>query len=254
MFEQATLSTGPAGKRVWTTMLGVTSQVALVSFAALAPMVWPQVLPTARFLESLAPPLPPAPPPKPLGGDVKRPVTHAKIVRNTGWSTLFVEPRRVPTGPIPTIQDEPSGPVVVGVPEGFGRPDGVVGNIIQGLARNTALAVPPAIPKSKPAVPEASPVTPRYIVGGNVRLGALLHKAEPPYPQIARAAHVSGAVELECVVGVDGHISEVKVKSGNPLLVRAAVEAAWQWVYAPSKLNGVPIEIVTILTFTFKLN
>jgi outer membrane biosynthesis protein TonB len=61
-------------------------------------------------------------------------------------------------------------------------------------------------------------------------------------------------VELECVVGVDGHIQEVKVKSGNPLLIHAAVDAAWQWIYAPSKLNGVPIEIVTMLTFTFKLN
>jgi outer membrane biosynthesis protein TonB len=36
--------------------------------------------------------------------------------------------------------------------------------------------------------------------------------------------------------------------------VRAAVEAAWKWVYAPSKLNDTPIEIVTNLTFSFKLN
>ena len=72
MFEQATLTNGPAGKRVWTTFLGLTSQVALISFAALAPMVWPQVLPTARFLESLAPPLPPAPPPKQLGSAVRQ--------------------------------------------------------------------------------------------------------------------------------------------------------------------------------------
>jgi outer membrane biosynthesis protein TonB len=56
------------------------------------------------------------------------------------------------------------------------------------------------------------------------------------------------------VVGVSGHIQEVKVKSGNPLLVHAAVDAAWQWVYEPSQLNGMPIEIVTYLTFSFKLN
>jgi periplasmic protein TonB len=100
----------------------------------------------------------------------------------------------------------------------------------------------------------APPVIPRYKEGGNVKLGAVLHRVEPPYPPIARAARVSGSVELECVVGVDGHIQEVKVKSGNPLLIHAAVDAAWQWVYAPSKLNDVPIEIVTMLTFTFKLN
>ncbi|MEI9972425.1 MAG: energy transducer TonB [Ignavibacteriota bacterium] len=85
-------------------------------------------------------------------------------------------------------------------------------------------------------------------------LGAPLHRAEPQYPPIAKAAHISGTVELECVVGVDGRIQQVKVKSGNPLLITAAVNAAWQWVYGPSKLNGVPIEIVTMLTFSFKLN
>jgi protein TonB len=91
-------------------------------------------------------------------------------------------------------------------------------------------------------------------VGGNVRLGAVLHKAEPQYPALAKSARVTGDVELECVVGVDGRIHEVKVKSGNPLLVHAAVDAAWQWVYAPSKLNDVPIEIITMLTFSFRLN
>jgi protein TonB len=97
-------------------------------------------------------------------------------------------------------------------------------------------------------------VTRRYKEGGRVALGALLHRIDPPYPTIAKAARVSGVVELECVVGVDGRIQEVKVKSGNPLLIHAAVDAAWQWVYAPSKLNGDPVEIITNLTFTFKLN
>ena len=85
-------------------------------------------------------------------------------------------------------------------------------------------------------------------------LGPLLHRVEPPYPSLAKAAHVSGVVELVCVVGPDGRMREVTAKAGNPLLIRAAMDAAWQWVYGPSKLNGVPIEIVTNLTFTFKLN
>ena len=114
---------------------------------------------------------------------------------------------------------------------------------------------PPHIAAAAPRpAPEPAPVTRRYKEGGNVQLGTVLHRAQPPYPAIAKAAHISGSVELECVVGVDGRIHEVTVKSGNPLLVRAAVDAAWQWVYSPSKLNGDPIEVVTILTFSFKLN
>jgi periplasmic protein TonB len=77
---------------------------------------------------------------------------------------------------------------------------------------------------------------------------------QPQYPAIAKAAHVFGDVVLECVVGIDGRVLDVKVKSGNRLLVRAAEEAVWQWVYEPSRLNGSLIGIVTNITVSYKLN
>jgi periplasmic protein TonB len=148
------------------------------------------------------------------------------------------------------------GPPIVGIPIGMGGPNGgIVGGILRSLT-NTVPVIPPPIPAPvvKPATSEAPPVIQRFREGGRVSLGALLHKVEPQYPALAKTAHVSGTVELECVVGVDGHIQEVKVKSGNPLLIQAAVQAAWKWVYSPTKLNGTPIEIITNLTFSFKLN
>jgi periplasmic protein TonB len=251
MFEQLTLSNGPAGRRAWTTCFGITTQVAVVSLAMMVPMVWPQVLPTARLLETLTPPLPPAPAPRPL-------LAREAIVRTAirvPWSLTAYQPSTVPTR-IYEIVDEPVGTGVVGSPAGssIGSDTGVVGSILQDMSRNIMPVAPPRIATPVAPTPAPAPVIHRYKEGGNVMLGAVLHRAEPPYPQIAKAARVSGSVQLECVVGVDGHIQEVKVKSGNPLLIRAAVDAAWQWVYAPSKLNSVPIEIVTILTFTFKLN
>ena len=254
MFEQSTLSNGPAGRRAWTTCFDITTQVAVVSLAMMAPMVWPQVLPTARLLETLTPPLPPAPPPQRLGSETRRMLSRPGAVRVALWPGPVVVPTHVPTGPIPVIEDEPTGPPNIGIPSGFGGPGtGVANSIVQTLA-NAASAAVPRIATPVTPTPAPAPVIHRYKEGGNVMLGAVLHRAEPPYPQIAKAARVSGSVELECVVGVDGHIQEVKVKGGNPLLIRAAVDAAWQGVYAPSKLNSVPIEIVTILTFTFKLN
>jgi periplasmic protein TonB len=252
MFEQATLTNGPGGKRIWTTFAGFISQVILLTFAVMAPMMWPQMLPTARIWESLAPPLPPAP--KPLG-EVKHAPASVTPLRHMPWSLTKYQPASVPTS-IPTIVEEPAG---IGIPgaipvSGSGDGTGVVGSILKDLARDTVLVAPPRVVDSPAKPPELPAITPRYKVGGNVRLGALLRKAEPQYPAIAKAARVWGNVELECVVGVDGHIHEVKVTSGNPLLVRAAVDAAWQWVYAPSKLNDMPIEIVTNLTFSFKLN
>jgi protein TonB len=252
MFEQSTLSNGPAGVRAWTTFFGLTTQVALVSLAMLVPMVWPQVLPTARLLETLMPPLPPAPPPRPL--DARRAIP-VRTLKPVPWSLTGYQPVTVPTR-IYEIVDEPVGTGVVGSPAGsnIGSDFGVVGSILQDMSRHAMPVAPPRIAAPAASTLAAEPVIPRYKEGGNVMLGAVLHRVEPPYPPIARAAHVSGVVELECVVGINGRIQEVKVKSGNPLLIRAAVDAAWQWVYAPSKLNGVPIEIVTMLTFTFKLN
>jgi protein TonB len=254
MFEQSTLSNGPAGVRAWTTFFGLTTQVALVSLATLAPMVWPQVLPTARLLETLMPPLPPAPPPRQLGSEMKRVASRPGAIRPAFRNGALIAPTHIPTDPIPVIEDEPVGAPNIGIPAGMGGPAaGIPGGILQTLA-NAAPAGPPRTAAPVVPAPVLAPVIPRYRAGGNVMLGAVLHRAEPRYPPIAIAAHSSGRVELECVVGVDGHIQEVKVKSGNPLLIHAAVDAAWQWAYAPSKLNGVPIEIVTILTFTFKLN
>jgi len=256
MFEQATLTNGPAGERVWTTFLGLTSQVALVSLAALAPMVWPQALPATRFWESLAPPQPAGP--KKLGDEVKKRPARVKVVRAPGWTSGLVAPTRIPTRVAQLIDEEPAETTVAGaLPGAPGGPEtGVVNGILSALARNTAPIAAPAAVEKAPAktTPEPAPAIQRLVQGGNVRLGQLLHKGEAQYPQLAKAARVSGVVELECVVGTDGHIHEVKVKSGNPLLTRAAVDAAWQWVYGPSQLNGVPIEIVTILTFSFKLN
>jgi protein TonB len=235
-------------------MLGLTSQVALVSMAALAPMVWPQVLPLARLEISLAPPVPQGP--KQLGE--RKPMRPTRM-KDELWPLAKYQPTHVPdhiSTPVHEVQ-----PAELFVPGGFvgdsaGPGDGVITGMMQTLAAESARAVaPPAIerPVAKPPAEVAPPIK-RYAIGGDVRLGALLHKAEPTYPTMAKAARVSGDVVLECVVGTDGRIHEVKVKSGNPLLVKAAVDAAWQWAYAPTQLNSVPIEIVTIMTFSFKLN
>jgi protein TonB len=46
----------------------------------------------------------------------------------------------------------------------------------------------------------------------------------------------------------------LRVTSGHPLLVDAAMDAVKQWVYRPTTLNGSAVEVVTEITVTFKLN
>jgi protein TonB len=44
------------------------------------------------------------------------------------------------------------------------------------------------------------------------------------------------------------------VVRGHPLLVRAALDAVRQWIYAPTRLNGDPVEVIAPIIVTFVLN
>jgi protein TonB len=252
MFEQATLVSGPAGKRVWTTVLGVTTQVMLVGGAILAPMIWPQMMPHAQLLATFVPPVPPGPRPK---GDLAKQRTAARVVPRTGSHGLMA-PLHIPTR-VEMIEDAPAASSVIGVPNGDprGAERGIPGALFTGLPTGALRIEPPAVPVVAPPKPASAPEEPkRYRPGGHVQLGRLIRKLEPAYPAIAKAARVSGTVQLEAVVGIDGRVREVKVLGGSPLLARAAVDAVSQWIYEPSRLNGELIEIVANITITFKLN
>ncbi len=252
MFEQATLASGPAGKRVWTTFLGVTTQVVLVIGAVLVPMIWPQIMPRAQLLATFLPPVPPGPPPK---GDLAKQRTAARVVPRAEYRG-FIAPAHIPAR-VELIDDAPAANYVMGVPNGDARglQPGIEGAFFRDLPVNAARIEPPAVPvvaPPKPASPAEEPK--RYRQGGQVQLGRLIRKVEPLYPEIAMTARVSGAVQLEAVVGTDGRVREVKVLGGSPLLARPAVEAVLQWVYEPSRLNGERIEIIANIAVTFKLN
>jgi protein TonB len=90
--------------------------------------------------------------------------------------------------------------------------------------------------------------------GGMVEAPRLVYRVEPRYPQLALMSHVEGVVNLKGVIAIDGHISELAIESGHPLLVKAAVEAVRQWRYSATRLNGVPVEVVTTIAVTYTLN
>jgi protein TonB len=66
-------------------------------------------------------------------------------------------------------------------------------------------------------------------------------------------ARIQGTVRLEAIIGTDGTIQQLKVLSGHPLLVKAAVEAVSRWRYQPTLLNGEPVEVVTDVDVNFTL-
>src|SRR5580700_5418904 len=107
MFEQATPSSANAGRRAWTTGLGFAGEAAFVAFIALAPIIWPEVLPKPQALLMLL--TPPAPVPPPTDVVVKPRATHAPIT-----PMRFTLPTHIPTS-IANVAEEP--PTVANVAE-----------------------------------------------------------------------------------------------------------------------------------------
>ena len=81
----------------------------------------------------------------------------------------------------------------------------------------------------------------------------LISQTPPVYPPMAKMAKVEGPVVLQLVVGKEGAVEELRVISGHPMLVQAALDAVRQWRYHPYLLNGKPVEFETQVTVSFKL-
>ena len=94
----------------------------------------------------------------------------------------------------------------------------------------------------------------RIRVGGNVQQANLIQKVAPAYPTQAKIDHVQGKVQFAVLIGKDGHVQNVDLISGEPVLADAAKPAVEKWVYRPTLLNGQPVEVVTQVDVNFTLS
>ncbi|MCA1621972.1 MAG: TonB family protein [Acidobacteria bacterium] len=88
-----------------------------------------------------------------------------------------------------------------------------------------------------------------------VSVGSLLGKAKqrvtPAYPQIARAARVTGNVTVYLVVNEKGEVESVQRALGPVQLQPAAIEAARRFKFNPTEVDGRPARVSGYLSFNF---
>ena len=77
----------------------------------------------------------------------------------------------------------------------------------------------------------------------------LEHGVEPVYPPLAKMARIQGNVVLKINVEANGEVSDIKVRSGHPLLVKAALEAVSRWRFESSPI----LPTTTSVTLRFRL-
>jgi len=114
---------------------------------------------------------------------------------------------------------------------------------------------------SAPATQASDPslVVPRIVAGRKLRPSDrfnpchLTYRVEPAYPAVAQQQRIEGAVKIHQVIGADGSVQSIKLLTGPPLLVPAAMEAAKYWRYLPALLNGQPVETEQDIEINFRL-
>lgn len=106
---------------------------------------------------------------------------------------------------------------------------------------------------ARPQPDTLGPVPQRIRVPATVQATKLISKVDPVYPALARNIHIQGVVRFSAILSTDGRVSNLLLLKGHPLLVQAAKEAAQQWIYSPTFVRGIPVEVVTEIEVEFFL-
>ncbi|HVG30213.1 MAG TPA: TonB family protein [Pyrinomonadaceae bacterium] len=90
-------------------------------------------------------------------------------------------------------------------------------------------------------------------VSGGLLSGRAIRKPQPGYPPEARQGRVQGTVLVRVLVNEAGKVLEAEPVCGPRALRDASVQAARQWTFTPTLLNGAPVKVRGTITFTFVL-
>ena len=88
-------------------------------------------------------------------------------------------------------------------------------------------------------------------ISGGVLNGKAITLPRPEYPAVARAAKASGNVTVEITIDEEGNVISARSVSGHPLLQSAAVTAARQARFTPTKVSGQAVKVNGVLVYAF---
>jgi periplasmic protein TonB len=223
----------------WVASFGV--HISILAVLTILPLCFTTRLDSEKFnLMFLAPPvMPAAAPPAPRAAPQSVRKAPARVV-SPGQLTA---PSFIPKAVVPVDSaGVPPDEALMGVPGGI--PGGQAGGVIGGVLGGVPKGVPPPVAEGPKA-----PVR----VGGNVKPPRLLFGPKPEYPVLARQGRLSGVVVIDAVIDEQGNVKGMRVISGEPLLIPAALSAVSKRKYEPTVLDGepTPIDLRVEVSFSF---
>lgn len=68
-------------------------------------------------------------------------------------------------------------------------------------------------------------------------------------PKLPPTLRVTGSITVDIIIGRDGQVKCARVQKGHPILKKAALEAAWGWMFRPYEINERPMVVCGHLLF-----
>ena len=246
MFEQSLLVNDSMARKSGAFAASLSAQILFTGVLILTPLTYQQMVPLVKQTIPLAVPVLTPPPPE-LSAQPQQ--QSSALPRLRVPTHVFVAPRTPPTSSPQPFVDAPDNPPPA-LPLTSGTGPSHLPFSDTGISRLDIPAPPEHTAVAKPVKADGPPVR----VSEGVLAAQLIKKVVPAYPPLARQARVSGTVRLEGIVSKDGTIRNLRVLSGHPLLTAAALDAVRQWVYRPTLLNSVPVEVIAPIDVVFTLN
>jgi len=83
-----------------------------------------------------------------------------------------------------------------------------------------------------------------------------IHFEKPSYPQFSRDSGIEGSVAVKVMVGKDGKVTDAVVLDSDVTaeMEQAALRAARNCTFEPGKQRGVPVPVVVVIPFEFRLS
>jgi protein TonB len=239
MFADSLLETSWAhrSRRSWTTLTSFGLQAVIIGLLLMIPVLTTVGLPTSRTVSTPVGFFRRDPGPAP-----RDPGRRTTLIPVTPYTGRIMAPGRIPNT-IPKGDDPAAQPTGAG-PEGmYAGPS---------IGTGPELTLPVFGTRVIPSIP-TPPTIKREFRQSRMLEGSLIRRVQPIYPPLARGARIQGSVILAALIGKDGNMQDLKLISGHPMLVPAAIQAVSQWRYRPYVLNGEAIEVETQITVNFIL-
>lgn len=198
----------------------------------------------------------PPPPPPALSRQVSTDKKPEKPKPKTEAEKIPEATPQVPVTIPSEIKTEPSDKSDKNDPINDTLKDIIAGNgsrIRGGVPGGTTGGIPGGIVGKSPSHGSSTVTEEPVRIGGKVRPPRRIKYAHPEYPLDALRVRVEGIVIIEAIIDKNGKIRDAKILKSIPLLDAAALETVKKWEYAPTTIDGKPVEVILSVIVNFKI-